>query len=127
RGRRPLARGDLPHPFGLRAGGDSLGPMTITASALHTGTLVVTRTVRTSFVRDTSRMLVVRLVRACAKDPCEEGSTCIEGGACAPPDVARAPLAPCPGAPRAPALGAALPPPIAASSGSERCVAPTGL
>lgn len=73
-------RGRLPLTLGITTDGDALGPIEVVAQGLHAGTIVVTRTARTTLVRNETRMLIMYLVRACIGGTCASDQTCTETG-----------------------------------------------
>lgn len=66
--------------------GGALGPITIEATALRGGEVIVRRAVRTSFVRERSVVLVLALTHACAGIACGADESC-SAGACETIDV----------------------------------------
>lgn len=81
----------LPASVSLVHRGGPLGPLEIVVDARRASATVVTRLVRTSFVRGETRAWTVRLLGACAGRACDAGSTCGERG-CTSPDVEPASL-----------------------------------
>ena len=115
-----LARRDqLPLTLGLSPAGGRLGPVTVTATAHKSGSVVVRRTLRTQFVRGHRRTLVLRLLGRCSRVECAEGASCDESGGCVPIDVDPATLPPWTGTPMPlPVLDAAVPLPDATDDAS---------
>lgn|GEM_PF-5981561 len=76
-----------PVTFGLRPGGRTDGAVTLRLVGSRAGSVRLRREVRTRFVPNERRLLVVELDADCLDAPaCEADRTCREG-ACVPPDV----------------------------------------
>lgn len=83
--------------------GGELGPITVRASGLHEGDVVVTRAARLSFVQGRSVLLRLDLVGACRDRSCDTDRSCA-AGSCVPLDVDAEALPPWAGREALPAL-----------------------
>ena len=87
----------LPLSLGLVSDSDRLGPVKITVDGqLTTGAdpiTVVTRNVRTTFVQDETRVVLVRLLASCVGHMCPDEQTCNDG-TCRPQFLAPSELEP---------------------------------
>lgn len=81
---------DLPLTLGIVADGASLGPIDVVAEGVLRGTVVVSRSARTTLVRGETRVLTLYLVRSCIGTTCPAGQSCTEHG-CAPLEVVTLP------------------------------------
>jgi hypothetical protein len=78
-----LREKDLPRSIVLTHGGGPYGPFQIVVSAYHGSTLVVQKTLSTSFLPGIHSRLAVHLARGCANVFCDDGLTC-SAGSCVP-------------------------------------------
>jgi hypothetical protein len=78
-----LREKDLPRSIALTHAGGPYGPFQIIVSAFHGSTLVVQKTLQTSFLPGISSTLAVNLARGCAAVFCGDQLTC-NAGACVP-------------------------------------------
>ena len=74
----------LPATLGIMASKDPSLPVTVTIEGSWSGSVVVQRRARLSFIEHRILLLQMNLLRACARraTPCPTGMTCGEGGVC---------------------------------------------
>ncbi len=74
-----LTEEGLPRTIGLYHGAGPLGPFAVRVSGFKGTTLVIEKTVETSFVEGKTTKLLILLERACKDLRCADGQTCDEG------------------------------------------------
>lgn len=71
---------ELPLTLGVVPAGEALGPIDVVADGMLSGSIVVTRSARTTLIAGESLALYLFLARACRGVMCPDGETCTENG-----------------------------------------------